>query len=977
MLARTVDSQPRAGTIVGRETELAQLEQTLDDLERGSASCLAVEGEPGIGKTRLLAELRALAEARGHLVLSGAAAEFERELPFSVFVDALDAYVASQELREHKEWDADLERELGRVLPSLRSSDGAGAIADERYRAHRAVSFLLGLIAQERPLVLMLDDLHWSDGASIELIAALVRRPPAAPVLLAFSFRPGQAAERLVTTMAGAPLTRLELCRLSEAEAAELLGSDDARLVAGIYSHAGGNPFYLEQLGRAGDGAGLSRAAERKAEVAGVPVAVGAAIAGELESLSARTRAFVDAAAVAGEPFEPDLAAAIAELSEAEGLAALDDLLSVDLVRPTDVPRRFSFRHPLVRRSVYESTPGGWRLAAHGRAAEALSARGADAAEQAHHVELSAGHGDQGAIELLVEAGRATAARAPAAAARWFEAALRLLPSAEAERQVDLRVALASAQRSLGALERCRDTLLEATKRLPPESAIRRVELTALCAAVEHWQGRHEEAHHRLARAWRELPDRSTPEAAALQIELTVDGLYQNDFEQTFEMGEAALSTALALADRGLIAGAASALALGEAAGARVGSAREHRAEALEQLERMDDDELASRLETFYYLGWAENYLEHYDDAIARAERGMAIARSTGEGRLLVPLMLLRCYPLEMKGRLAEAGEICETAVEIARLSANPHYLFWALWELAWARYFAGDLDGTIAAGEESVHVGGGRMRGGTMPSAGGGAGWALALAQFELGEVDEARRLMWEVGGEEMENWFPAERYFNWENLALAELALGNDEAADSIARRAEESAGEVDLRLPTALAARTRAEVQLASGDPAGAGEAAEISIAAGEAIEAGLEVACSRSVLGRALAAAGDRPRAIEVLREAERELDECGCVRMRDEARRELRKLGARAEVRGPSAAGDSGIGTLTKREREISELITERMTNKEIATHLFLSEKTIESHIRNVFNKLGASSRVEVARAIERDRRAREASAEPA
>src|SRR5919109_1125274 len=126
MLGRTVDSHPRPRPIVGRDMELGELERTLDGLDRGSASCLSVEGEPGIGKTRLLAELRARADARGHLVLSGTAAEFERDLPFSVFVDALDAYVASQDLSEHEDWDADLERELGQVLPSLRSADGAG-----------------------------------------------------------------------------------------------------------------------------------------------------------------------------------------------------------------------------------------------------------------------------------------------------------------------------------------------------------------------------------------------------------------------------------------------------------------------------------------------------------------------------------------------------------------------------------------------------------------------------------------------------------------------------------------------------------------------------------------------------------------------------------------------------------------------------------------------------------------------------------
>jgi len=974
-----VDLHSSAGLIVGRNTELAHLDQTLDALDAGSAACLTVEGEPGIGKTRLLAELGARAAARGHVVLSGAASEFESDLPFSVFVDALDAYVASQELSDHDSWDPDLERELGQVLPSLRhTAEGTGAIADERYRVHRAVRRLLGLIADEQPLVLVLDDLHWSDGASLELIAALVRRQPSAPVLLALGFRPGQAGGQLSAALAGAPVSRLALEQLSETQAAELLDGADARLVAAIYSHAGGNPFYLEQLGRAGAGIGLPRAPGGRTAMpdGGLPPAVAAAIAAELESLSGQSRAFLDAAAVAGEPFEPDLAAAIAELSEPEGLVALDDLLARDLVRPTDVPRRFAFRHPLVRRGVYESTRGGWRLAAHARAAEALAARGADAAEQAHHIEQSASQGDKDAIEVLLEAGHAAAARAPAASARWFEAALRLLPSAEKERHVEVRVALASSQRSLGELDPCRASLLEATALLPVESAKRRVELTALCAAVEHWQGRHQDAHRRLARAWEDLPDRSTPEAAALQIELAVDGLYENDFEQNFAMGAAALQTARGLRDRGLIAMAASALALGEAAAARIDAAREHRAEALEQLARMDDEELADRLETLYYLGWAENYLEHYDEAIEHAERGVAIARATGEGRLLVPLMLLRGYPFEQQGRLAEANEMCETAVEIARLSANPHFLFWALFELAWARYYVGDLDGAIAAGEESVQVGG-RRSGGTMPSSGGGAGWTLAVAAFELGEPEKARQMMHEVGGKEMENWIPVERYFNWENLALAELALGNVETADSIARNAEEAAAQLDLCLPTVLAARTRAAVQLASGDPAGAARAAEESIVAGAAIGATMHVAYSHSMLGRALVAAGDRQLAIGVLREAERELDACGCVRVRDEARRELRKLGARAEARGPAAADHSGVESLTKREMEISELITDRMTNKQIAAQLFLSEKTIESHIRNVFHKLGASSRVEVARMIERERRDHHAPAGPA
>jgi hypothetical protein len=234
-------------------------------------------------------------------------------------------------------------------------------------------------------------------------------------------------------------VTRLKLEQLSEAEAVDMLHTVDAAAATAIYRQGGGNPFYLEQLSRATDGGVL-------------PASLAGAIAEELAALEGESRAFLNAAAVAGEPFEPDLAAAIAGIGEDSGFAALDDLLALDLVRPTDVPRRFAFRHPLVRQAVYESAGGGWRLAAHARAAAALEARRAATAERAHHVEQSAVQGDETAIELLLDAGREAAPRAPAAASRWFEAALRLLPSGDADRHVAVRVALASdPARGLGA----------------------------------------------------------------------------------------------------------------------------------------------------------------------------------------------------------------------------------------------------------------------------------------------------------------------------------------------------------------------------------------------------------------------------------------------------------------------------------------------------------------------------------------------
>ena len=285
---------------------------------------------------------------------------------------------------------------------------------------------LLETLAATTPLVLVLDDVHWADSASAELLGALLHRLPSASVLIATAGRQSQLPEQLAASFERAhrtgTLTRAELGALSRANTQELLAGAVADAeVTTLFDESGGNPFYLEQLARAltrEAGPARSGRAERLADI-GIPAGVAAALTTELAQLTPEVRRVLEGAAVVGDPFEPELAAAAASAADE---VTLDGARRTPAARPRwrhHVPRRFRFRHPLVRRAVYASAPAAWRLGAHERAADALAARGASATSRAHHVEQSARAGDA-AVAVLFEAGEAAARSAPESAARWF-----------------------------------------------------------------------------------------------------------------------------------------------------------------------------------------------------------------------------------------------------------------------------------------------------------------------------------------------------------------------------------------------------------------------------------------------------------------------------------------------------------------------------------------------------------------------------
>jgi DNA-binding NarL/FixJ family response regulator len=172
--------------------------------------------------------------------------------------------------------------------------------------------------------------------------------------------------------------------------------------------------------------------------------------------------------------------------------------------------------------------------------------------------------------------------------------------------------------------------------------------------------------------------------------------------------------------------------------------------------------------------------------------------------------------------------------------------------------------------------------------------------------------------------------------------------------------------LPLAVAWADRAAAGVALHAGDSARAAELALASADAADAAGAPIEAALSRTLAGRALAEAGEKARAVTELQRAAAALDGCGAMRYRQRAERELGKLGHRPHRRTrPGTTDGAGIELLTQREREVARLVTDRKTNPEIAAELFLSQKTVETHLSNIFNKLGIADRVSLARAVER------------
>ncbi|MEV1054982.1 AAA family ATPase [Streptomyces sp. NPDC049887] len=922
--------------LIGREAELGRLDRLLADLvgdKGGRTAVLDVSGEAGIGKSRLVHELCLRAARRGAAVLRGRATEYERHIPFQPFTDAF----------------ADLDPGVVESFPA--AAEVAPVISGtprraDRFGLHRATAALLTHAAAS-PLVVVVDDMHWADAASLELLDHLVRHPVRARVLLVVARRDRQSPAPLAVTLTRGAGTgavrRMVLGPLGERECAELVTPGLARdAVVRLFAASQGNPLYLLALLQAHrEGASVSRLST---------TGLGAVLLDELTPLTPAQRRLVDVAAVLGDHATPALLGPVTGREQADLAADLAELTRRDLLR-TGQHGRLALRHPVLRSLVHDGTDPWLRTETHRLAAAELARVGAPLAERAHHAERSLSGWDPQTAAVLTEAAEQAAHTAPASCAHWLEVVLRRLPHTpeHAARRRELMLRRARALGACGQLSGSRDLLHQViTMPDPGDGTGSRASAVVLCAVMERHLGRYSEAVALLRRELHSDPPPSPADHVALGIELGSSAPHDTSYPTVRSEVARTLEVARSLGDETGVAGALAVAALGEAYEGETAAADSLARQAAALVDSLPDGDLNGLCEPLARLGWAEAFLDRFADAERHADRGLAIARRTGQLYLLPHLLLCKAHVRIQTCRLASAVELADEAEDIARGIGSDELLAFVLATKANALIDAcppGDPL-PLATAEEAV------------AAAGVGVNWWASIAWCMLGHAAliagdpaRARDAVLRAGGPGLRRLQPSMRPLFLEILVTAAVAGGDTEAVGEWARRARDEAERLDLPVQRASAMRSMAHVHLSLGDSRAAADlfaqAAEESARSGAAFWEAYSL-----LLGAPLPAADpDGPRRGQDAWQRAQRIAAAGDCRMLTGLAELVRPAVAEA-----TDAPERRLAELTAREREIADLVAEGLTSPAIADRLCLSRRTVETHISRIYRKTGVSSR---------------------
>jgi DNA-binding CsgD family transcriptional regulator len=921
----------RQSLMIGRSAELAVTVGAINGAAAGRGTLVLCEGPAGIGKTTLLRAACTAAEAAGLRVLTARGLALEQGFSFGIVRQLLEPVRAAC---APGDWDALLD---GAAELARRVFGGADVVTEtgNPHATTHGLYWLIANLAAAGPLVIAVDDAHWADAPSLRWLSHLAARIKGLPIALLVAARSGPDQPQIISELRGYPATvRLGLRPLSSEVTAELVRDlfgalATPELCQAAYDATGGSPFLLDALAKAlRERGGDARPSQLMVLSLG-PRPVAEAVLRRVSQLGSGAVELTRALAVLGRPAPLRYVATLAGVELAFAARFTDALREAGVLAAGAL---VEFEHPIVRTAIYESIPPGERAMAHARAAAMLEADGADAELLAQHLMRSEPAADPHAVRvLLAAAGTASGRGAPDTAAGYLRRAL-AEPPPVAERaaiMLDLGLALAS-DRDQAAVNVLREAVDQAADK--PAAALRSAGVLGI------WAHHDSAAGICLAALSAAPPGGRADLAPAVRSQLEAE-LFANSW----------LSTATAAAAwaraRPLMADPAPFWQVCHALEATV--AAMPGTEAVTRLApllaggvaEIKRDSLAAFM-VMIVLIWNDKLTT----ALALCDAVLDDARQRGSMNLVANVCSARSIALRGLGRLKDAAEDARVALDF-KLSNSPPLSITG--SAAFAIEALTRL-GRFAEAEEIVADTDARR----PPE-----GWqhtvmyiqargALRVAQQRHAEgLDDLGRAA--DGWRELGNRSPAAAY--WRIPAItAYRETGRTSDAARLAAEQLELARGVGTASELGIALRAAAPL---TPDPE---RTLTEALAMLEVSDWRYEHAVTLADLGAFLRRAGRRADAKDPLRRALDWAERAGAEPLTSYARAELRAAGAR-----PRRAALTGPDALTSAERQVAGLAADGLSNRQIAQHLFITQATVETHLRHAFHKLGISSRAEL------------------